>query len=350
MKTTPEMIAQMEAPITKYERSDSTEKRCVAAAFRLLIADLEDAQHMLTESEADNARLRAEWSTPSEIAELRKQLAEATAVRGNGVLVPAQMLEEMQAEIRALRQQKDADYSEMARDLDELADVRKQLEEAQSSEAHWRDNHDNVVRKLRLFTQRDDLPVDRLPAYEYVLELEKKLAEAQARLKEMGQWIIDCRDRVLFPIALGQLDVGAHAESLGQAIPTLLVNTTALDAAITEAIADEKQNPWKRAIIHCLIINHILNARHETDPVRALADLIDWECKVALDPAVSEEARVLIEPYRKDAERYRWLTNDHDSPDTRVACHDISARISVMSYSAASQSIDAAIAAKGGKI
>ena len=63
----------------------------------------------------------------------------------------------------------------------ELADVRKQLAEAQSSEAHWRANHDNVVRKLRFFTQRDDLPVDRLQAYEYVLELEKQLAEAQAR-------------------------------------------------------------------------------------------------------------------------------------------------------------------------
>ena len=61
-----------------------------------------------------------------------------------------------------------------------------------------------------------------------------------------------------------------------------------------------------------------------------------------LDAAIAEA----IKPYRKDAERYRWLTNDHDSPDTRKACHDISARIPVMSYSAASQAIDAAIAAK----
>ena len=68
-------------------------------------------------------------------------------------------------------------------------------------------------------------------------------------------------------------------------------DTSAIDAAIVEAINDEKRNPWKRAIIEGLIVSHILNATHETDPVRALADLIDWECKETLDPAVSEEAR-----------------------------------------------------------
>ena len=68
------------------------------------------------------------------------------------------------------------------------------------------------------------------------------------------------------------------------------------------------------------------------------------ECEMsALQSAIAEA----VEPYRKDAERYRWLTNDHDSPDTREACRDISARIPVMSYSATSQAIDAAIAAKG---
>lgn len=122
MKTTPEMIAQMEAPITKYERSDSTEKRCVAAAFRLLIADLEKARCRIHDLETicDPAGLTIENAlskdqiaalqimyrkAADELADVRKQLEEATATRGNGVLVPSPKLKEMQAEIRALRKQ-----------------------------------------------------------------------------------------------------------------------------------------------------------------------------------------------------------------------------------------------------
>ena len=239
MKLTPEQLEELKA-MAEHARSHF----CIelAEAFvrsvPALIADLEEAQHMLTESEADNARLRAEWSTPSEIAELCKQLAEAQALLVSG------------------------------------ADL-------------------------------------------------------------LGKVAMNAVDD--FVCASGQ----KYADLMRQA------DSSALDAAIAEAIADEKQNPWKQAIINELVVSHILNAAHETDPRKALAALVDYECEVALDPAVSKEAQALLEPYRKDAERYRWLTNDHDSPDTRKACHDISARIPVMSYSAASQAIDAAIAAKG---
>ena len=82
--------------------------------------------------------------------------------------------------------------------------------------------------------------------------------------------------------------------------------------------------------------------RHTRDTLNTVLGLPPGDSS-ALDAAIAEA----VEPYRKDAERYRWLTNDHDSPDTRKACHDISARIPVMSYSAVSQAIDAAIAAKG---
>lgn len=81
--------------------------------------------------------------------------------------------------------------------------------------------------------------------------------------------------------------------------------------------------------------------RHTRDTLNTVLGLPPGDSS-ALDAAIAEA----VEPYRKDAERYRWLTNDHDSPDTRKACHDISARIPVMSYSAVSQAIDAAIAAK----
>lgn len=117
----------------------------------------------------------------------------------------------------------------------ELAATRKQLDSERliskqlaEQVEHWRANHDNVVAKLRLFTQRDDLPVDRLPAYEYVLELENKLAEAQALLKRLS------------PLMINAGYVGANAEiqrSLRDVrIDLVRLDTPALDAAIAEAI------------------------------------------------------------------------------------------------------------------
>lgn len=214
-------------------------------------------------------------AVPALIADLE----EATAIRGNGVLVPAPKLEEMQAEVAALRQQ---------------------LAGAQAGEA-------------------------------------RALADMD-QLCESGP-------------SLSANDF----ELIRMTLETRPSGSAALDAAITEAIADEKQNPWKRAIIHCLIINHILNARHETDPVRALADLIDWECKVALDSAVSEEARVLIEKYRKDAERLDYLqafARCDPKMDGEHVWWSIHPRPTLRGNTlraAVDAAIDAAIAAKGEK-
>lgn len=48
----------------------------------------------------------------------------------------------------------------------------------------------------------------------------------------------------------------------------------------------------------------------------------------------------------KDAARYRWLTADHATFETRLRCSDLLARMGQMSYSAASAGIDAAMATK----
>lgn len=42
-----------------------------------------------------------------------------------------------------------------------------------------------------------------------------------------------------------------------------------------------------------------------------------------------------------DAERFRWLTEDHSDPEQRQACRDLLDRMARMSYSAACMSIDA---------
>lgn len=43
---------------------------------------------------------------------------------------------------------------------------------------HWKSNHDNIVSKFRILSQRPDLPVDRLPAIRKMEDLETKLADA----------------------------------------------------------------------------------------------------------------------------------------------------------------------------
>lgn len=53
-------------------------------------------------------------------------------------------------------------------------------------------------------------------------------------------------------------------------------------------------NTWKEAIIDQLVCCHIYNRTHEDNPYKAITDLIAWHIDVALDPDVSEDARILI--------------------------------------------------------
>lgn len=109
-------------------------------------------------------------------------------------------------------------------------EYRPQIIAAEADRDHWRANHDNVVAKLRLFTQREDLPVDRLPAYEHVLELEKKLAEAQEPHINIAhsyvQEVPDHCDRITWR--------GRYFHLHG--INSIVAIDAALDAAIAEAI------------------------------------------------------------------------------------------------------------------
>lgn len=60
-------------------------------------------------------------------------------------------------------------------------------------------------------------------------------------------------------------------------------------------------NPWKDAVIDQLVIHHIYNDTHDSDPRKALQDLLQVNQDIALDPAVSGEAQALIERGRTAA-------------------------------------------------
>ena len=53
-------------------------------------------------------------------------------------------------------------------------------------------------------------------------------------------------------------------------------------------------NDWQEAVINELVVAHIYQAAHDTDPRKAIQDLITWHVQVALDPLVSSDAQALI--------------------------------------------------------
>lgn len=63
----------------------------------------------------------------------------------------------------------------------------EKIKELQAERRHWKANHDNQVARAALLLQRDDLPVDRIPAYR---ELERLQAENRA-LREKHVYLSD---------------------------------------------------------------------------------------------------------------------------------------------------------------
>jgi len=60
---------------------------------------------------------------------------------------------------------------------------------------------------------------------------------------------------------------------------------------------------WREAVLNELIVAHIYTKEHDTNPRKAIQDAITWHCQVALDPAVSSDARALIAQERERAEK-----------------------------------------------
>lgn len=69
-----------------------------------------------------------------------------------------------------------------------------------------------------------------------------------------------------------------------------VTNDASREAAITEAVA-----PWKTAVIEQLAVAHILTAEHESDPLKAIQDLLAYHADIAVDPRVSGAAAKLVE-------------------------------------------------------
>src|SRR5262245_11187658 len=65
-----------------------------------------------------------------------------------------------------------------------------------------------------------------------------------------------------------------------------------LTALLSETAATHSCT-WKDAIIDACVVDWIFTKDHETDPRKAVNDLLCWQQRIALDPAVSEDAAKL---------------------------------------------------------
>jgi hypothetical protein len=69
----------------------------------------------------------------------------------------------------------------------------------------------------------------------------------------------------------------------------------AADNASTSLAVARERNEWREAIHDELFTTWILSDENEDDPRLALQDIIRWHVMAALDPAVSSDARALID-------------------------------------------------------
>lgn len=119
--------------------------------------------------------------------------------------------------------------------------------------------------------------LDFLAMRKLAAQLERELAAAQERIRELEEWN---RKMVEKAASGGVLD---GYRELG----------------VKLAAAEE----WREAVLNELIVAHIYTREHDANPRKAVQDAITWNCQVALDPAVSSDARALIAQERERAER-----------------------------------------------
>lgn len=100
-------------------------------------------------------------------------------------------------------------------------------------------------------------------------------------------------------------------------------------------------NPWKLAVIDQLVIAHILTAEHESNPLKAVQDLLAYHTEIAVDPRVSGAAAGLVEQAK--AEEREACAKVCEKPRTTP----LAMTEWCQGYDSASRNIAAAIRARG---
>ena len=129
------------------------------------------------------------------------------------------------------------------------------------------------------------------------------------------------------------------------ASPFLSVRPADLDAIerFAALVLEADDGPWKAAVIDQLIIAHTLTAEHESDPLKAIQDLLAYNSDIAVDPRVSGAAAKLVEQAK--AEEREACAKVCEKPRTTP----LAMTEWCQGYDSASRNIAAAIRARGQK-
>lgn len=151
--------------------------------------------------------------------------------------------------------QRNALYNLLNTEQDErIAIVEWMWRQQQQAVKHWRANNSQLTERLRLFTQRPDLPVDRLPAY-------LALAQHQDSNKALA---------AALHVALERLDDLLHEDD-GQAFKEARKVQHILRAVLS--MNDGRPVTWDEGFIHRLWTQSWEEALREAGPVIGNADV-----------------------------------------------------------------------------
>jgi len=154
---------------------------------------------------------------------------------------------------------------------------------------------------------------DALPSYMDALALRQACGEIEERLtRERDEFLRMAGANGLAGLEMGR-EIDALRAEVEACLPYLKEGETPAEriqreiddnAAVLSLLAKSRADvealrnadgPWKAAVIDGLVVSHCIQPEHETDPRKALDDLISWHVAVALDPCVSSDAVKLLD-------------------------------------------------------
>lgn len=105
--------------------------------------------------------------------------------------------------------------------------------DAMANVRHWKANHDNMVSRCALLSQREDLPVDRIPAYEELVKYQTKADNNEGMAECMRMF----RDDMI------------RAGIITDAVPAMFMSEAILNAIGESAEDTERLNYMQKRLL-----------------------------------------------------------------------------------------------------
>lgn len=172
---------------------------------------------------------------------------------------------------------------------DDRERVCREIAERHSGLAYYCTHHqpcDHCENALDGF--REAFDAGRADAGNKYVEMEAKVAYAEEKISLLE----------------GELKASEDGTGFTNAVEQIEAHHKAIENGLRERLAEveRERDEWKNAIIDAAVVDWVYTKEHETNPRKAVGDLLARQAKIALDPAVSKEAHDLRERLAKAVE------------------------------------------------